>query len=128
LAADQRASTPSNAAELLVPDKLVEQKRLENVSLQMGQHLSRLVTDWQNNLKTSANELEHVISQYLKKYANDLSFKQNIMAALNPEAILRRGYAIVRKSGVLVRSAKQINKAQLLDIQLQDGKFGARVE
>lgn len=128
LAADQRASTPSNAAELLVPDKLIEQKRLKNNVLQMGQYLSGLVSDWQTNLKTSATELEHVISQYLQKYTDELSSKQNILAALNPEAILRRGYAVVRKNGVLVRSNKQIKKSELIDIQLHDGHFDARVE
>lgn len=127
LAADQRASTPSNAAELLVPDKLVEQKRLKNVSLQMGQNLSGLVADWRANLKTSAGELENVMNQYLQKFTDDLGFKQNILAALNPEAVLRRGYAIVRKSGVLVRSTIQINKSELIDIQLQDGNFSADV-
>jgi len=128
LAADQRASTPSNAAELLVPDKITEQKRLKNVRIQMGQHLSGLVADWQANLITSAVELEHVISQYLQRYTDELSAKRNILAALNPEAILRRGYAIVRKGGVLVRTTNQIKKSELIDIKLHDGNFNARVE
>jgi len=128
LAADQRASTPSNAAELLVPDKLAEQKRLKNVRLQMGQYLSGLVADWQANLKTSTTELEHSISQYLQKFTDELGSKRNILAALNPEAILRRGYAIVRKGGVLVRTTNQIKKSELIDIKLHDGNFNARVE
>ena len=128
LAADQRASTPSNAAELLVPDKITEQKRLKNVRIQMGQHLSGLVADWQANLITSAVELEHVIWQYLQRYTDELSAKRNILAALNPDAILRRGYAIVRKGGVLVRTTNQIKKSELIDIKLHDGNFNARVE
>lgn len=128
LAADQRASTPSNAAELLVPDKRDEQKRLRNNSLQLGQLLSRLVSDWQAKLMLRVTEAKSVILQYLQNADSELQSKQNILFALNPEAVLRRGYAIVRKSGVLVRSIKQVKTKQLVDIQLQNGSFKAEIK
>lgn len=129
LAADQRASTPSNAAELLVPDKLAEQKRLKNNILQMGQYLSGSVSDWQANLKTNATELEHSISKYLQKFTDELSSKQNILAALNPEAILRRGYAVVRNvaSKKPIKSVKSIKPKDEVILQLYDGTANASI-
>jgi exodeoxyribonuclease VII large subunit len=51
-----------------------------------------------------------------------------LLEALNPEAILRRGYAIVRqKDGRLVRTARAVAGGAIVDVQLSDGRFAAEV-
>lgn len=103
LAADKRASTPSNAAELLVPDR-------QYVLAGLREALDQTVTDRFNRLKLTLN-----------------SYRQ-LLEALNPEAILRRGYAIVRSNQKAIRGTKTLATGGLVDVQLADGGFSAKVE
>ena len=50
-----------------------------------------------------------------------------LLNALNPEAILQRGYAIVRQAGQPLRSSKRLTAGAIVDIQLVDGRFSAAV-
>jgi exodeoxyribonuclease VII large subunit len=48
---------------------------------------------------------------------------------LNPQSVLRRGYAIVeRTDGVLVQSTSQVSPGDPLNVQVSDGSFTVRVE
>ena len=53
---------------------------------------------------------------------------ENRLAALNPMAVLQRGYAVVTKNTRVVASRLQVQDGDALCIRLQDGKFDARVE
>jgi exodeoxyribonuclease VII large subunit len=51
-----------------------------------------------------------------------------LLEALNPQAILRRGYAIVRGGdGKSLRSARKLKTGDIVEVQLSDGTFGASV-
>ncbi|MCX6016856.1 MAG: hypothetical protein NT020_14870 [Chloroflexales bacterium] len=50
------------------------------------------------------------------------------LTALDPQAVLARGYAIVRDSaGNIIRSTKASHPQQLIHIQLTDGQIDATV-
>jgi exodeoxyribonuclease VII large subunit len=52
------------------------------------------------------------------------------LAALNPQATLERGYAIVRRhdTGAVVRRVEQVAPGDALAIRVQDGEFEAVVD
>jgi exodeoxyribonuclease VII large subunit len=50
------------------------------------------------------------------------------LAALSPERVLDRGYAVVRRKGSVVRRAGQVLAGQAVDVQLAEGRLAARVE
>jgi len=104
LAADRRASTPSNAAELLVPDRS---------SIRVQQY---------------AQELERSISERIQYDQRQLAAKRDLLTALSPEAILRRGYAIIRHQHQVVRSLKQVPGGAIVEVQLADGRFTAEAK
>ncbi len=121
LAADQRASTPSNAAELLVPDKKDVLKQLhlaKTLLFQRAEH--RLVAAGQAiaDSKTSVQEL------WDRLFANQqqsLSLRRQLIEAFSPQTALRRGYAIVRSGqGRLVRSGKMVKPNDVVVLQLYD--------
>ena len=58
---------------------------------------------------------------------SELAGIQARLAALNPQATLARGYAIVRQaeSGEVVRSMEQVTDGDALAIRIHDGEFGA---
>ncbi len=127
LAADQRASTPSNAAELLVPDKKTEVKAVQDIMIQAGHYLSqsiqqaKLVVD--ETHKDLTNRLENLFTQEVSY----LQAQQNTLMLASPQNILNRGYAIVRKNGKTIRSVKLLSQKDSVDIQLSDGHLGAEI-
>jgi len=50
------------------------------------------------------------------------------LRALSPHATLQRGYAIVRSGPAIVRSADEVSPGEAIDVEVADGRFGARVE
>jgi exodeoxyribonuclease VII large subunit len=50
------------------------------------------------------------------------------LRALSPQATVNRGYAIVRGRGGIVRSAEAVESGDRIDVEVADGRFGARVE
>ena len=52
---------------------------------------------------------------------------ENQLAALNPAAVLGRGYAVVMKKGKVVSSTGQVKVDDDLIVRVKDGEFDARV-
>lgn len=73
--------------------------------------------------------LQRAVHAYLERTSAHLAHLSSQLTHLNPDAILLRGYAIVRDDqGRLVRDAARLNQGDLLDIQLATGSTRARVE
>jgi len=128
LAADLHASTPSNAAELLFPDKkeVMSQLILRQKSLQNGvrQYIeSRAVT-----LVEIQTRLQQQVETALDQKAEALRHARILIESVHPKATLKRGYAIIQSGGKLVSSVAQLKVNQQIDITLKDGSANARVE
>lgn len=109
LAADVRASTPSNAAELLVPDKRVRLAELQQLREQLGAWLTESVQASVRELEANKELLQQTMSRVISDAQRALGMKQQLLAALSPQAVLMRGYALVRtESGQLVRSSRKL--------------------
>jgi exodeoxyribonuclease VII large subunit len=149
---DLRAPTPTAAAELATPNRsdllegldelkerasramqsfLSEQswhlKRLEN-NLILRSPLGRVRSDRQRLddwTRRSASALAHWLQL---QRARQFGSEQRLIS-LNPNAVLRRGYAVVTQAdGSLVRSTRQVAPGDDLIVQVQDGKFEVRVQ
>lgn len=129
LAADKRASTPSNAAELLVPDKVQVSLNLRTASQTLGQSLEQVVQVGQSNIKQQVLRLNHIIVQLINQNKLFLSTKNELLQAVNPKYILQRGFAIIReeKNGTVIKSIKSLSAKQAISIQLKDGQAFADV-
>lgn len=128
LAADARASTPSNAAELLVPDKRDLLNQLEDKKQRLLQGLSLeagALGDW---LVTYGQRLNDAVQLELKTQQDDLNSKTRLLQVLSPQAALKRGYALVYSGGRLIRSAKSLKVKDGLIIHFNDGVVKASVK
>lgn len=126
LAADRRASTPSNAAELLVPDRRHVAAELRQAALRLEQHGIVHLKTARQNLAASRQDFDERLKFIIDHQRRRLAAATELLGALNPAAILRRGYAIVRQAGQPLRSVRQVKSGAIVEVQLADGRFNAQ--
>ncbi len=126
LAADMRASTPSNAAQLLVPSRHDIQQQLLAGTKELQANLLKLFGDEQFEIKEKLLAITHATTSLLQAQQQYVKNAVQLLQLLHPEAILKRGYAIVRVNGKVVRSVKKIAPNSDLTIQLADGTIKAK--
>ncbi len=149
--ADRRAPTPSAAAELVTPDRRELAGSIQAAKLDMAQNLARLIASNRRELANAASRLMRLtpariieqqrqrVDDYTAAAARALAARLALqrerlrggtaqLAALDPRAILRRGYAIVRNTstGHIVSSVEHAATYDLLEVQLGDGSFPAQ--
>jgi exodeoxyribonuclease VII large subunit len=128
LAADARASTPTAAARLVVPDaeELLARLGRARGSLSRG---ARAVLDRRRQRLVHTHErLHRAPSLAVERKRARLEHAAGRLRALSPRATLDRGYAIVRAEDEIVRSVDSVSAGDALDVEVADGRFGARVE
>lgn len=128
LAADQRASTPSNAAQLLVPDKAHILANVQAVKNQLDGLLSNVVSGQRQSLERQALQLEQLWLNSVAQWQRRIKTSRELLEALNPANILSRGYAVVRQQGRVVRSVTLLKSGQSVEIELKNGSIGAVIE
>ena len=128
LAADMRASTPTNAAAAVVPDK----KHELSVLAHQKRHLAgQLQQAYQQKLKYIDSAREYLVSRMnnlVSREVQELANFKKLFGLLDPKAALRRGYAIVSLGGKHIRSIKPLKIGNQLDIELADGKISSIVK
>jgi exodeoxyribonuclease VII large subunit len=128
LAADARASTPSVAARLVVPDLDELLERLGRSRANLGRGASRVLERHRERLTSTNERLRRAPLLALERRRASLEHTAGRLRALSPRATLARGYAIVRHGDAIVRAAASLTPGERVDVELAEGAFGARVE
>lgn len=95
LAADVRASTPSNAAERLTYDRQEMLRRIESLMSQAQRRVLERIEDCGAELADKINDLRDLILDKVDLSQQRVREVIKTLQSLNPEDVLRRGYAIV---------------------------------
>ena len=150
-AADVRASTPSHAAELAVPDCKALKNTLESDLLIIRQRISKIISDDRAALEKISSSrafssLENQITdrrQMLDGISSSMADKMNIILlnrksefeksaarldSTSPLKVLSRGYSFVEKDGVPVTSAENIEKGDKIKITMNNGEVISTVD
>ncbi len=150
--ADLRAATPSNAAELAVPDQEALLQTLDAMSAGMGAALSRQLKAARQHLDVLAKSTAlSSPTGYLERRAKDIEFLQNKLLnaqiqgverkrrryveltakldAMSPLKVLTRGYAMAQTAdGTVLKSVEQVSMGDVITVSVSDGKIKATVE
>jgi exodeoxyribonuclease VII large subunit len=146
LAADQRASTPSNAAELLVRSReelLSDLGRYENrLSRAMHQaiqtqsssitHATNVLrarmTSLRRRLDAALFSLHHHMTDHVARSSEQLTQLTRLLTTLSPEQILARGYSITKTAnGHVIKDASSVKNGEVITTQLAKGVITATV-
>lgn len=106
LVADVRASTPSNAAELLVPDRRELIAEAWGKLTQMLDALDRQLLSQRHQLEDLTNRMVLLVDKHLADYRQRIIATEQTLRAYDPRAVLRRGYAILWHKQQLAREVK----------------------
>jgi exodeoxyribonuclease VII large subunit len=128
LAADARASTPTAAAKLVVPDVADLRERLERSRGGLERGARRALGRARERLSHTHARLLSAPALALERKRARLDHAAGRLRALSPRSTLERGYAIVRTEEEIVRSVEQVDAGASLEVEVADGRFGARVE
>jgi exodeoxyribonuclease VII large subunit len=128
LAADARASTPSTAARLVVPDLAEVLQRLDRARAGLERGARRSLERERRKLDGAHERLQRAPRLLLERKRGRLEHAAGRLKTLSPHATLERGYAIVRSEGAIVRSGSSVEPGQQVDVELAEGGFGAKVE
>lgn len=128
LAADKRASTPSNAAELLVPDRQSEIKHLNSETKRLVYLLNQNIELAMQELKYKKSTLKDAVSMLRSVAVNELEVKKELLSILDPKAPLKRGYALVSANKTRIISVNQLKSEQGITVELQDGIIKAQTK
>ncbi len=149
LVADFRASTPSAAAEIVVPDRkmllkeiaVLEYKLYSAMKLTLYK-LHKLIREevvkldpkhlqlnrFYQKLDELLAKLQFLIEYQIEKQSEKVAAFIKSLHALNPLKILERGYCLALKEGKIVRSRGEVKLGDCLRILLSDGEIICRVE
>jgi exodeoxyribonuclease VII large subunit len=124
LAADVRASTPSVAGRLVVPDLAELRNWLARTHASLERNARRVCDRQAARLGVARERLERAPQLALERRRARLESAHGRLRALSPSATLERGYAIVRAGDALVREPPPADTE--LAVQVAGGVFGAR--
>jgi exodeoxyribonuclease VII large subunit len=127
LAADQRASTPSNAAQMLVPDKKHQLLTLKSTRTNMAQMLQMLAKSKRQDIKTQQSFLESRIENILSKEMDRIYTNRRLIKIFDPQTVLKRGYALVSAQGAYIKSVKKAKVGERINVRLSDGTMETTV-
>lgn len=96
LAADVRASTPSNAAEYLTRDKQAEIIKIQNKLRSLRELILREIELERRNNVRKLQDAKKEILRHIDLELSRLRAQQKTIQTLNPENVLKQGYAIIR--------------------------------
>jgi exodeoxyribonuclease VII large subunit len=128
LAADVRASTPTAAGRLVVPDLAELVARLDAARAGLGRGTRRTLERDRQRVDLQHERLRRAPLLLVERKRAALEHATGKLRVLSPRSTLSRGYAIVRAEDAIVRSSAELSEGARVDVELAEGSFGARVE
>lgn len=122
MAADKRAATPSNAAQLVVPDKRELVSALKQLVQRVLLRTEGIIGEYQRETQGIIRQGWNVLDARVDLLQGQLVTQRQVLGAYNPRAVLARGYAIVRgtvaKGGIItIEKQQHIIEAEVKDVK-----------
>ena len=147
LVADCRASTPSNAAEIVVPDQGELRRKLQTLSERMSKNQRHKIDVYDRRLQElqrkrvladpmafrqdrsmqldfTQEKLVTAVERVLESYTHRFTHAAASLDAMSPLRVLRRGYCVAQKEDkTILRSCLQAEPGESISLRLADGRL-----
>ena len=149
--ADRRASTPSNAAEIAVPDLADIRHRVRILSNRLALSMNNIIAKRRELvLKLSSRkvlqspyeylnnrslEIDRMTERLLNSMNNTIRGKKErfirfaaLLDAMSPLAVIGRGYLIAQKESKVIKSVNDTKPGDSVQLRLADGRIDCTVD
>jgi exodeoxyribonuclease VII large subunit len=123
LVADKRASTPSNAAEMLVPDRADFSNRVSSYRQELSRLISAMIALQKSGNKAYRQRLNRESMAIINAEKDNIFKFRQLLSAYNPKNVLKRGYTITRSGDKVIMRSKQALVGGELSIEFYDGRL-----
>jgi exodeoxyribonuclease VII large subunit len=146
LAADVRAATPTQAAQLAVPDRTVLQHQLIGITRQLTRAMAKNLSQraetldrlmmrkiWRDprellekrhrNLQSLNQCLARVVQKSMETRQHGLAMAAASLDNLSPLKVMARGYAILSQQERIIKSIDELDIGATMTARLRDGKL-----
>jgi len=129
LVADARASTPSAAMELVLPDRADVLHRMDAIGSHLGRALLRRTRLVHERLYRTEDRLARAMTDALRDRRRSLEHAAAKLDALSPLRVLARGYSVARaEDGRVLRRMADFVDGTKFRLRVSDGEVPARAE
>ena len=127
-AEDVRAATPSAAAELVVPDIVVYLRQVEVARARLARSVRRLIDQRRQRVDELRRRLVQKTQMKLRASRERVQRVAGVLSALDPQAVLGRGYAICRgPDGAILKDSQSVRTGDAVSVRLGRGAIGCEV-
>lgn len=149
--ADLRAPTPTGAAEMAVPNMSDLVSHITQMKIRLNENIIKKINIEKLRLDSFKNsyilknpliiyenkkqkldmineKINNIINLKIENNKNSLINLIDKLELVNPLNILKRGFSLTTKDDKIIKSVKNVNKSDILDIRLNDGVIKAKVE
>jgi exodeoxyribonuclease VII large subunit len=120
MVADVRAATPTHAAETLVPDRQEIIRATRSQVAATGNIVLRAIEQHHLRIKESLKDALQKTQEQLQRYEERVKGVRSVLEELDPQTVLRRGYALLRGSPVVGETLEIELATKILTTEVQD--------
>lgn len=128
LVADRRASTPSNAAEIIFPDSKDLIKEIDNLKQKAKNIIASKIYFLEQDLQNLNLDLNRSISNLLNKLDSGLEVLIARLSNLDFEKVFSKGFALLEVNGKILNSVQSLDIGDEVEATLSDGKLKLEVK
>jgi len=148
LSADERAATPSEAGELVVPDSAELEARLDTLEERLRSEAERaveerrralesherflrrapVVEEYSQRIDELTEALERGVEDAVEDARTDVEEQARLLESLSPLKVLSRGYSVVESDDGVVESVEDVSAGDEIGVLLKDGEVEATVD
>jgi exodeoxyribonuclease VII large subunit len=111
-----------------VPDVTELREQLDRDRAALARGARRSLERHAARLEQTHERLRRAPALLVERRRAGLEHAAGRLRALSPSATLNRGYAIVRAGEEIVRSPDAVDRGDAIDVEVAEGRFGARVD
>lgn len=120
-AADKRAATPSNAAELLVPDKAEVLRMISAATRTAKNGVEAAIRVFAEDTAQVQLQIEDALKEHIAQKEETVRLLQKTVRLVDPSAVLKRGYSLIKKDAHIISSREDVAMNDELQVQFKDG-------
>ncbi|MBK9333961.1 MAG: exodeoxyribonuclease VII large subunit [Ignavibacteria bacterium] len=149
--ADKRAPTPSAAAEMIFPDAYDLKLRLNVSENNLKRHIyyrinklknelnsiernyyfkrpADLINEFRMNIDSIERDIKSVTERKIRNVKNNIDTSRKLLNSLNPENVLKRGFAIIKREDKIITQSRQLKTKDEIQIKFSDGQSDAIIK